>query len=192
MVHKVDMAKYDRQIRLFGMETQKKLRNMTVQVYGSGSAIVGEIVKNLVLLGVNWLILQKAAELDYDQLVPNKMAEINELVTVQYEEEIVKSDFLFIVGEMADLDRTVGLDSAIGTPYYFVCSRHACHTLRKSAMRHECRQDGSADTQQNGPESIQAEVGLRARQCLIGAFAVQEFLKAIQGKRHVAEYNFDQ
>ena len=46
-----EVTQYDRQIRLWGLEAQQRLRNANIMVFGLG-ALGGEIVKNLVLAGI--------------------------------------------------------------------------------------------------------------------------------------------
>ena len=46
-----EVTQYDRQIRLWGLEAQQRLRNAKIMVFGLG-ALGGEIVKNLVLAGI--------------------------------------------------------------------------------------------------------------------------------------------
>ena len=46
-----EVTQYDRQIRLWGLEAQQRLRNAKIMVFGLG-ALGGEITKNLVLAGI--------------------------------------------------------------------------------------------------------------------------------------------
>ena len=43
---------FDRQIRLFGIETQEKLKNTTIIIDGTANNIASEITKCVILLGV--------------------------------------------------------------------------------------------------------------------------------------------
>ncbi len=71
-------ARYDRQIRLFGEETQKKLFKIKIQVLGTSNAISMEIIKNIVLLGVQNLVIEKSMEEETRKFIPNSLKEINE------------------------------------------------------------------------------------------------------------------
>lgn len=51
-----EAALYDRQIRLWGLEAQARLKNAKILLLGL-SPVSGEIIKNIVLCGVNTLIL---------------------------------------------------------------------------------------------------------------------------------------
>lgn len=67
-----EFAKYDRQIRLWGLETQKRLRQAKVLVAGLGG-LGSEVVKNVVLSGVKAITLlddKDVTEIDmYNQLL---------------------------------------------------------------------------------------------------------------------------
>ena len=46
-----EVTQYDRQIRLWGLEAQQRLRNGKIMIFGLGP-LGGEITKNLVLAGI--------------------------------------------------------------------------------------------------------------------------------------------
>lgn len=51
-----EAALYDRQIRLWGLEAQNRLKKSKLLIIGV-SPLAGEIVKNIVLSGINTLVL---------------------------------------------------------------------------------------------------------------------------------------
>ncbi len=55
-ISEVDLALYDRQIRVWGVDAQRRLRTARVLVAGV-TAVAAEIVKNLVLAGIGSLTL---------------------------------------------------------------------------------------------------------------------------------------
>lgn len=160
----MDSTKYDRQIRLFGEETQRKLCSLKVQILGTSNAVAMEIIKNVVLLGVETIAIEESMLEETKKYIPNSLQEINENLKIQFKDKIIESDFLFLIdqsysGELKN--------------YYFICSK--CFTIKFSESEHVCK-DIENDS-------------ILAKQCLIGAFAVQEFLKLIQGKRNCNEFN---
>lgn len=164
----MDTAKYDRQIRLFGAETQSRLMELKVQILGLANFASSEILKNLVLLGVGKIIVQKDILDHTRKLVPDDLTEINESLAIELSDEEKDPEFLFIVDVPAE-------DSNIhGARMCVVCSR--CLTIRMGSSGHEC---DAADADSSCTV---------ARQCLVGGIAVQEFVKLVQGKRHADCY----
>lgn len=64
---------YDRQIRLWGLESQNKLKNSNVLLLGM-NALTAEIAKNIVLAGIASLVIVD------DKLVTQKDFETNFLI----------------------------------------------------------------------------------------------------------------
>ena len=58
-----EVTQYDRQIRLWGLEAQQRLRNAKIMVFGLG-ALGGEIVKNLVLAGIGEINVCDSGKVD--------------------------------------------------------------------------------------------------------------------------------
>ncbi|KAJ2850487.1 E1 ubiquitin-activating protein aos1 [Coemansia brasiliensis] len=115
-ISKEEVALYDRQIRLWGMEAQNRLRTSTVCFIGI-SALTLEACKNLVLAGIGTLILQDPApitqrdlEVQYyfqssdldkpkDQVLAERLAILNPLVKIRVEgHKDPKCDVLIVVG----------------------------------------------------------------------------------------------
>ena len=92
----LDFKKYDRQIRHFGKEVQIKLSTVTINIQSNdpNSLISGEILKNLVLLGVNNLHYDDNTYKSYKKLVPNEIYQINSNVQFCKLEEY---DYNFII-----------------------------------------------------------------------------------------------
>lgn len=163
-----DITKYDRQIRLFGFETQSKLLSFTIQILGPINYTSSEILKNLTLLGVKKIIVRDKL-LEYTKkLVPDDLTRINKNLIIEISEVYKKSDFLFIVDEMPDL-----LPESVN--YYFACSK--CLSILFSDSNHEC--------------VLNDNMCIVACYCLLGAFAVQEFLKFVQEHYYAKIYKIE-
>lgn len=61
----VDLSLYDRQIRIYGIETQKKLSKCKIALYGIMDDFMVEVLKNLSLLGIKnvYIICKKSSSL---------------------------------------------------------------------------------------------------------------------------------
>lgn len=165
----MDTEKYDRQIRLFGLETQQALSRMTVQVVGGDSLVSAEIVKDIVLLGVSKLVAAEGPLAAAERMVAGRLCDINEHIVVEASEHAVPCDFLF----------AVDVPPPPACRCYFICSR--CLTVQKDTSAHACQE-------------ACYEPGSTARhaaECLAGAFAVQEFIKFVQGKKHAESYRVE-
>lgn len=165
----MNIEKFDRQIRLFGLKTQERLCDLTVQVFGGTSFIPCEISKNVVLLGIKKLVLEPDILLRTKQLIPDGLEEINDQLQLEVSEKIVGSDVLFIV----DGEREYPSQNL-----YSVCSK--CFLIQKNKVLHTC---SPRDTVNNGGNSSLGPLAVMAlaEECLVGAFAVQEFIKSIEG-----------
>lgn len=171
----MDPVKYDRQIRLFGIETQSKLAGLRVQILGPANFSSCEILKNVVLLGIGKVIVQRDILDHTKRLVPDDLMDINEDLVIELSDERRESEFLFCV------DRSIEDDSTNRGNVYFVCSK--CLTIKTDGFAHEC-----SDVENTDSIDLSCVV---ARQCLVGGFAVQEFIKLIQGKQHADCYRVE-
>ena len=63
----LDTKRYDRQIRLWGMETQMRMSTTRVLLAGAGG-LAAEVAKNLVLAGVGHVTLRDHALVTADDL----------------------------------------------------------------------------------------------------------------------------
>ena len=61
---------YDRQIRLWGVKAQQRLRNARLLCY-SMSALSAEICKNVVLAGIGHLCIMDCETVSFDSLAAN-------------------------------------------------------------------------------------------------------------------------
>ncbi|EPZ33035.1 NAD(P)-binding domain-containing protein [Rozella allomycis CSF55] len=59
---------YDRQLRLFGIESQQKIRNARVVIVGKLNSTMQEVLKNLVLVGVGSFLFYKVTEIEDEHL----------------------------------------------------------------------------------------------------------------------------
>jgi len=169
----MDTVKYDRQIRLFGVETQEKLRKMKVQLIGTPNLISAEILKNVVLLGVVSVVASKEIIEEVKKIVPDPLRLINPDLVLETSEQPTHCDFAFLVDTIpagTECSDQLGLAS-----HYFVCSK--CLTVAKGTAIHPCE--------------VTVESASEARQCMVGAFAVQEFIKHTQGKYSVDLYRLN-
>lgn len=162
----MDQTKYDRQIRLFGEETQQKLFNLKVQVLGTSNPVSMEIIKNIVLLGVQHIVVEEEMIEEVKKFIPNSLKEINENLKIEYSTAVQDSNFLFVIDNKLETKENIA--------FYFICSK--CFTIKFSNCCHECK------------ESVTGM--LLAKHCLVGAYAVQEFIKYIQGKSYTHNFVF--
>lgn len=158
----MDTVKYDRQIRLFGAETQEKLCSMKVQVLGTVNLISAEIVKNVVLLGVGKIIISRELLDETKKLVRNALKCINPTLVIEFLDFPTKCDFTF----------SIDVDSKNRSACYFICSK--CLSINSETHSHDCI-------------PLESDL-LEIRHCLVGALAVQEFIKFAQGKDMIKSY----
>lgn len=168
----MDNEKYDRQIRLFGVETQNKIASISVKVAGDINYISAEILKNLVLLGCTRIHVKEELVKFTKKLVPDDLNEINDNLTLDFLDEYNNTDFIF----------NVFSDNRNGYKGYNICSK----CLRMIYL--ECCLPIEHKCESKCPED---EVLRIARECCIGSISVQEFLKFIQNKKHLIDYQLN-
>lgn len=161
----MDSKKYDRQIRLFGIETQEKLCSMKVQIIGDSGYVSSEIIKNLVLLGIGHIVVQEAMLECVKKIIPDPLDKINENLRIEVSNEVSRSDFIFIIG----------LELKTILPGFYICPK--CLMFKMEDFDHPCNKT-----------EIECKV---AKEFLLGALVVQEFIKLIQGKEHEKHYKID-
>lgn len=159
----MDSVKYDRQIRLFGEKTQEKLCSTTVQILGSSNLISAEIIKNVVLLGVGKIIIYKSMLNEVSKIVPDSLQSINPNLVIEFSNNPFECDFRFNIDYSTDLKG------------FHICSN--CLLISSEKNEHECI-----------PTNDEL---LEVRQCLVGAFSVQEFIKFTQGKESIKNYKIN-
>jgi hypothetical protein len=165
---------YDRQIRLFGQNTQSLIESAQVYVVEDEEAEVrrtdigGEIMKNLVLLGVGKLTVSPSTERSYRRMVPKSVTEINPNIRFKV------GEFESHGGDVPDL--VVMIDTGTSYPCrssVYVCSK--CMSFNDGKAEHVCGDAGLSD-------------GFFINDCLLGAILVQEWVKRLQGRRFVECY----
>ncbi|ELQ75152.1 SMT3/SUMO-activating complex, AOS1/RAD31 component [Trachipleistophora hominis] len=174
--------KYDRQIRIFGFTTQEKLQNMCVTLYTSTfNYISAEIIKNLVLLGVTNLKINKRAEESVLRMIPGGLQAINDKLRLVVFDDIVDViDYSKTEDNVAD-EHAESLDIIIAVDYFvqnerrnsfYVCSK--CYMFSDNCD-HNC-----VETE----HSIENE-------CLLGAILVQEIVKMVSNESCQKMYRLD-
>ncbi|ORD93476.1 hypothetical protein ECANGB1_2169 [Enterospora canceri] len=193
-------AIFDRQVRLFGTETQERIGGTTVVVAGRANKISAEIVKNVVLLGVYEVRTTEEIALEAERLIKGDLETINERVKINRK---LRNDSIGrmrvghgygIVGRLLDYFRGESKNdksslfyflidqdhSGLDVGYYFVCS--GCRTAVKNSCVHQCiRKEGA------GADNRMLEL---AKDLYVGATVVQEFIKIVDGKPETAATTF--
>jgi hypothetical protein len=165
---------YDRQIRLFGQNTQSLIENAEIYIIEREASmreadIGGEIVKNLALLGVKRLVVSPSTERSYKRLAHRSITEINPHIKFEV------SDF-GDAGGCSVPDLVVMIDTVAPCPCkssIYVCSR--CMSFGDGESRHVCG-------------NIDLDNGFFVNDCLLGAILVQEWVKKLQGKEFTVCY----
>ncbi|ORD95525.1 hypothetical protein HERIO_2428 [Hepatospora eriocheir] len=158
--HSVIDEKYDRQVRLFGEETQNKLKKMKIAIYGSRNLISAEILKNIVLLGVNTIIVSNSIVEETKRLVFDNLCEINEDLNI-IESSDEKIDYTFVIE-----DQLINIPEIDNT--CFICSRCISFYFKKVDHGMCCK------------VSVKEEHKF-VYECMLGGMVVQEFVKRVQG-----------
>ncbi|AFN83460.1 hypothetical protein EROM_080380 [Encephalitozoon romaleae SJ-2008] len=168
---------YDRQIRLFGKDTQKLIEESHVAIIQGPPYVLGrekrindvggEILKNLVLLGVERVTVNKHVISSFKRMFVNEITKINEKIRVavideQQTEEAWNGYTLVIL---------IDCKGQTTCPGIYVCSR--CMGFHPLGKRHLCRECSNISV---------------VHDCLLGAIIVQEWVKRLQKKPFVDEY----
>lgn len=180
------MEKYDRQIRLFGIETQKKLKNLKILIKSKKSFIAAEILKNLVLLGVEHFTVDTNVIEMYYKLVPTRLEDINKDVKIETgcelkngidcnQQDIRKNSDDCKISR--DFDFSIYVDK-VGKGIY-VCS---------SCLMYDF--DSTCDCI-GGKSAKPAEEHNLPRECLLGSILVQEIVKNINGDKVIRKYKLE-
>lgn len=160
-----DLEKYDRQIRLFGIETQSKLVNTKIAILQSStpSLVSGEILKNILLLGVNEIYCDQETISSFKKICPTSFKEINKNVNLEIikKEEILKNEFtncfVIFVDEAPKL---------VGINYFFICSSCLSYhnTLQVHSVCNKAKDDLAA-----------------VKECMVGSFFVNDLVNFLRG-----------
>lgn len=182
------MEKYDRQIRLFGTDVQKKILETDVVVLQGNivsneehsdnhtgahySLVSGEIVKNFTLLGFRKIYLNEAALKSFNKISPQDIKDINENVKI---EVILENDLDDISGDqiVALVDQAGNL---AGDNMYFICS--SCYSFHPAFEAH------NACVRNFNSESI-------AMECIIGSLFVHEMVKMLRGEEYLKNFKLE-
>ncbi|TBU10866.1 hypothetical protein CWI38_1505p0020 [Hamiltosporidium tvaerminnensis] len=174
-ISKEEVELYDRQIRIFGFETQKKLLNFTVLILDQENKnrfIAGEIIKNFVLLGVKKIGYNKYAFDSFEKLSPIKITEINEniICDIVNHQNVRYNDYSLTV--FIDLKPEVSVNNCV-----FICSK--CFSFYFLDQEETCK------------ENCGTKESSVANDCLLGAIFVQEAVKKIKGDIYLSKYTLD-
>ena len=71
-----EAALYDRQLRLWGVDAQKRLKNSRVIIVGA-TPLTGEVAKNLILAGVNRVMIIEHEEVNQNDVSSSFFASEN-------------------------------------------------------------------------------------------------------------------
>lgn len=172
--------KYDRQIRVFGFTTQEKLQNMRVTLYTSTNNYVSaEIVKNLVLLGVADLKINKRAEECVLRMIPGGIKDINEKLRLEVFDDAASMTDHSSTGSCSmneqEVNVTIQIDNFVVNGFgrsFYVCSK-CC--MFGDTCDHHC---------------VETEHKIE-NECLLGAVLVQEMVKMLSGENYQKEYRLD-
>lgn len=159
-----DSKLYDRQIRIFGKDTQEKLISTSIQLItpallqeGSESLyIAGEILKNFILLGVTQIYATDECISALKLLVPD---------------EFMTDKRINITREYLNTNINIFIDSYSDDSGIFICTQ--CYRFGDKWV-HECTKECSGN-----------DVAL---ECLLGAVFVQEMVKKLMGVDYRSEY----
>jgi hypothetical protein len=183
-LEKEDEQLYDRQIRLFGFETQVKMKNYTAYIFSKPkdaescegdpkhfkservSYLAGELIKNFALLGVEKIYTDVDSYHAFLEMVPTTLELINERI----EHKITEIEKMECAGENTIV---VFVDTlpVVGDAY-FICTR--CLSFEITTEHTQCMK-------------LVKGRGI-ALDCLLGAIFVQEFVKMVKGDKHLKEY----
>ncbi|KAG0442383.1 SUMO-activating enzyme subunit 1 [Dictyocoela muelleri] len=183
------MEKYDRQIRLFGIETQKKLKNLKIKIKSKKSFIAAEILKNFALLGVEYFILNTNVTEIYKKLVPTDVHEINKDIKIIFQYDIDNNkklinenkDVTSIKKEEYKIDQCdISIHVDMDGDGIFVCSNCFLYDFDD-----KCKCIANDYTNNRSKEND------LVRECLLGSILVQEILKKINGEKFFRKYKLE-
>lgn len=131
------------------------------------SDIGGEILKNLVLLGVRRISMNKAVDDSFKRICPVDAGRMNEDMEVRMVDEPdgkERYDLAVFVDQVRDVESCVGI---------YVCS--SCMMFQSVEKKHECSGYVLGDM-------------VFVNDCLLGAIVVQEWVKRLQNRPHAEEF----
>ncbi|KAL6120763.1 hypothetical protein NUSPORA_02457 [Nucleospora cyclopteri] len=200
----------DRQIRLFGLNTQNKLAKCTVTVTGKGNLITAEILKNVILLGVKEVRTTREIIVEAEKMIRGAVDELNREVKITVFKQkaienilniehnrvgavtkvmnsLLKTSNLFCRREKIDNKYNFAfiVDEKCKeyADFYYICSE--CECLIKNQFKHV---DCLAKAQKKGKEMRQEKEINVCKNHLLGAMAVQEYIKIVEGKETHTEF----
>ncbi|EPR78531.1 hypothetical protein SLOPH_1834 [Spraguea lophii 42_110] len=161
MISDTNTELYDRQIRLFGFETQKKILRFKVEIYSNGNELIsGEIAKNFILLGSTCIL---------DENSRNSLIKVWE----DYNEENKnEGDALKICVDRKDLEAD-----------YYICSKCLSYDNKICNICLSGNDNTRMDIN-NDKDSINTIV----QQLLLGGIFVQEMVKKINNEEYKSKY----
>ncbi|WUR02618.1 ubiquitin-like modifier-activating enzyme [Vairimorpha necatrix] len=161
-VSSYDKNKYDRQIRLFGKEVQDKLNNLSVSVLSEkdDTFVSGEIMKNLVLLGVNKIYADDNTLKSFTRLVPNTIEGINPKINMLDKPEGI----IFVVDKLHSVPEVVN----------FYISSESLEFDNKEIIKNAafCKDESHY-----------------IKECLLGGIVIQEFIKMLQNQTYQTKFS---
>ncbi|KCZ76507.1 hypothetical protein H311_02496 [Anncaliia algerae PRA109] len=172
-----DLEKYDRQIRLFGIETQKKIQETPLVIVQTNktkkhSLIGGEILKNILLLGFNIIYCDEEILSSFNELCPNPHNELNKNVklTMISKEDVYEERFDSYIFVLVDT-----LVNIIGNNKFFLCS--ACFSYHNTLISHSvCNRNIDELT--------------AIKECMLGAFFVNDLINFIKDGKEIEGFLF--
>lgn len=172
---------YDRQIRLFGHGTQEQIEKSRVCILQGPpyrierkervTTIGGEVLKNLVLLGVQKVSVNQHVLGSFKRIFANDVAKINDKVEIDVVDKEDEQECWSGYSLAIFIDQE---HEGVDCPGIYICSR--CMSFHGVDKKHVCTMYGGISL---------------AHDCLLGAIAVQEWVKKLQGRPFVSEYRLD-
>jgi hypothetical protein len=172
--------KYDRQIRLFGKDVQNILGRLRISVLSNTTGYIsGEILKNIVLLGVNEIYADTSTLHSFNKLVPNTIKGINPRCKL-LEECPEVSDMVFVVSKCSDPLFVCSDPLFVSTNPLFVCK----DPLFVCKDHYEYKKGwGTCKGKKMSNDKV--------KDCLIGGIIVQEFIKKLQNQKYEEEFSLN-
>lgn len=153
--------RYDRQVRLIGKEVQAKIEKLSVSMIShSESFLSGEILKNMTLLGVRRFKVNAPCLESYKRLVLGDVDKLNENLELEIVNELdLGCDVRILVDYEGESEDAI-----------YICTK--CYTFRMGGVIEGCKE---------------RETNI-VKDCLLGAFVVQEVIKKIADKEYLEGY----